>query len=250
MQNALQEPQTIVLLGGTSEIGRAIVDELLAPVTRTLVLACRHPDTAQPERFAREGLTVDVVGFDAADTSGHEQFVRDLAARHRDLDVVIVAFGVLGSQEDFDDDPQAAAHAVHVNYTGAVSATLAVAAQMRRQGHGHIVVMSSVAGERGRASNFVYGSSKAGLDAFAQGLNDSLAGSGVKVTVVRPGFVHTKMTRGLKSAPFATTPRKVAEVAVAGMKAGKHTVWAPPVLRYVFVALRHTPRPIFKRLPL
>jgi decaprenylphospho-beta-D-erythro-pentofuranosid-2-ulose 2-reductase len=250
MQNALQEPQTIVLLGGTSEIGRAIVDELLAPVTRTLVLACRHPDTAQPERFARDGLTVDVVRFDAADTAGHEQFVRDLAARHGDLDVVIVAFGVLGSQSDFDDSPEAAAEAVHVNYTGAVSSTLAVAAQMRRQGHGHIVVMSSVAGERGRASNFVYGSSKAGLDAFAQGLNDSLAGSGVKVTVVRPGFVHSKMTRGLKSAPLAVTPRQVAEVAVAGMKAGKHTVWAPPALRYVFMILRHVPRPIFRRLPL
>jgi len=250
MQNALQEPQTIVLLGGTSEIGRAIVDELLAPVTRTLVLACRHPDTAQPERFTREGLSVDVVAFDAADTAGHEQFVRELASRHGDLDVVIVAFGVLGSQDEFDTDPESAAQAVHVNYTGAVSTTLAVAAQMRRQGHGHIVVMSSVAGERGRASNFVYGSSKAGLDAFAQGLNDSLAGSGVKVTVVRPGFVHTKMTRGLKSAPFSTTPRKVAEVAVAGMKAGKHTVWAPPVLRYVFIGLRHTPRFIFKRLPL
>ena len=106
MQNALQEPQTIVLLGGTSEIGRAIVDELLAPVTRTLVLACRHPDTAQPERFAREGLTVDVVAFDAAETGGHEQFVRELAARHGDLDVVIVAFGVLGSQEEFDADPE------------------------------------------------------------------------------------------------------------------------------------------------
>ena len=250
MQNALQEPQTIVLLGGTSEIGRAIVDELLAPVTRTLVLACRHPDTAQPERFTREGLSVDAVAFDAADTAGHEQFVRELASRHGDLDVVIVAFGVLGSQDEFDTDPASAAQAVHVNYTGAVSTTLAVAAQMRRQGHGHIVVMSSVAGERGRASNFVYGSSKAGLDAFAQGLNDSLAGSGVKVTVVRPGFVHTKMTRGLKSAPFSTTPRKVAEVVVAGMKAGKHTVWAPPVLRYVFIGLRHTPRFIFKRLPL
>ena len=250
MQNALQEPQTIVLLGGTSEIGRAIVDELLAPVTRTLVLACRHPDTAQPERFTREGLSVDAVAFDAADTAGHEQFVRELASRHGDLDVVIVAFGVLGSQDEFDTDPASAAQAVHVNYTGAVSTTLAIAAQMRRQGHGHIVVMSSVAGERGRASNFVYGSSKAGLDAFAQGLNDSLAGSGVKVTVVRPGFVHTKMTRGLKSAPFSTTPRKVAEVVVAGMKAGKHTVWAPPVLRYVFIGLRHTPRFIFKRLPL
>ena len=101
---------------------------------------------------------------------------------------------------------------------------------MRRQGHGHIVVLSSVAGERGRASNYVYGSSKAGLDAFAQGLNDALAGSGVKVTVVRPGFVHSKMTRGLKSAPLAATPRQVAEVAVKGMKAGKHTVWAPPAL--------------------
>ena len=250
MQNALQEPQTIVLLGGTSEIGRAIVDELLAPVTRTLVLACRHPDTAQPERFARDGLTVDVVRFDAADTAGHTRFVRELAARHGDLDVVIVAFGVLGSQADFDADPEAAAEAVHVNYTGAVSSTLAVAAEMRRQGHGHIVVLSSVAGERGRAANYVYGSSKAGLDAFAQGLNDALAGSGVKVTVVRPGFVHSKMTRGLKSAPLAATPRQVAEVAVAGMKAGKHTVWAPPALRYVFMILRHVPRPIFRRLPL
>jgi decaprenylphospho-beta-D-erythro-pentofuranosid-2-ulose 2-reductase len=163
---------------------------------------------------------------------------------------VIVAFGVLGSQSDFDDDPEAAAEAVQVNYTGAVSSTLAVASQMRRQGHGHIVVMSSVAGERGRASNYVYGSSKAGLDAFAQGLNDALAGSGVKVTVVRPGFVHTKMTRGLKSAPLAATPRQVAEVAVTGMKAGKHTVWAPPALRYVFMVLRHVPRPIFRRLPL
>ena len=250
MQNALQEPQTIVLLGGTSEIGRAIVDELLAPTTRTLVLACRQPDTAQPERFARENLTVDVVAFDAADTAGHEALVNDLAARHGDLDVVIVAFGVLGSQEQFDADPQAAAEAVHVNYTGAVSSTLAVAAQMRRQGHGHIVVLSSVAGERGRASNFVYGSSKAGLDAFAQGLGDHLAGTGVKMTVVRPGFVHSKMTRGMKSAPLAATPRQVAEATVAGMRAGKHTVWAPPALRYLFIGLRHTPRPIFRRLPI
>jgi decaprenylphospho-beta-D-erythro-pentofuranosid-2-ulose 2-reductase len=250
MENALHEPQTIVLLGGTSEIGRAIVDELLTPATRTLVLACRHPDTAQPERFAGDGLTVDVVAFDAADTASHESFVRELAARHGDLDVVIVAFGVLGSQDEFDDDPQAAAEAVHVNYTGAVSSTLAVAGQMRRQGHGHIVVLSSVAGERGRASNFVYGSSKAGLDAFAQGLGDRLAGTGVRMTVVRPGFVHSKMTRGMKSAPLAATPRQVAEATVKGIKAGKHTVWAPPALRYLFIGLRHTPRAIFRRLPI
>ncbi len=250
MQNALQEPQTIVLLGGTSEIGRAIVDELVSPSTRTIVLACRRPDEARPEHFAREGLDVVVEAFDAGATATHDAFARRLAVEHGDLDVAIIAFGQLGDQADFDDDPQAAAEAVHVNYTGAVAAALACTGVMRRQGHGHLVVLSSVAGERVRAANFVYGSSKAGLDAFAQGLGDSLAGSGVRVTVIRPGFVHSRMTRGMKSAPFATTPRVVGELAVAGMRKGKHTVWTPGVLRYVFSILRHVPRPVFRRLPL
>lgn len=250
MQNALQEPQTIVLLGGTSEIGRAIVDELLAPATRTLVLACRHPDEAQPERFARDGLEVVVEPFDAADTAGHGALIEGIAERVGDLDVVILAFGRLGDQADFDDDPALAAEVVQVNYTGAVSAGLAVARRFRRQGHGHLVVLSSVAGERARAANYVYGSSKAGLDAFAQGLGDAIRNSGGRVTVVRPGFVHTRMTRGMRAAPFATTPRTVAELTVAGMRSGRHTVWAPGVLRWVFSVLRHLPRGVFRRLPL
>jgi decaprenylphospho-beta-D-erythro-pentofuranosid-2-ulose 2-reductase len=250
MQNALREPQTIVLLGGTSEIGRAIVDELMSESTRTVVLACRRPDEAHPEHFERNGLRVVVEHFDAADTDEHVGFVDRIAADHGDLDVAIVAFGQLGSQSEFDDDPAAAVRVAHVNYTGAVSASLAIAAQMRRQGHGHLAVVSSVAGERVRAANFVYGSTKAGLDAFAQGLGDSLQGSGVEVTVIRPGFVHSRMTRGMKSAPFATTPRVVGELAVAGMRAGRHTVWTPGILRYVFMVLRHVPRPVFRRLPL
>lgn len=250
MQNALDEPQTIVLLGGTSQIGRAIVDELLSASTKTLVLACRRPDEADADRFTRDDLEVVVEPFDAAATETHDEFARRIASTYGDIDVVVLAFGVLGEQADFDDDPQAAAAAVHVNYTGAVAASLAFAGVMRRQGHGHLVVLSSVAGERVRAANFVYGSSKAGLDAFAQGLGDSLTDSGVHVTVVRPGFVHSRMTRGMKSAPFATTPRVVAELTVAGMRKGKHTVWTPGILRYVFSVLRHVPRPIFKRLPL
>jgi decaprenylphospho-beta-D-erythro-pentofuranosid-2-ulose 2-reductase len=250
MQNALHEPQTIVVFGGTSEIGRAIAGELIAPATRTLILACRRPDDAQPEHFAREGLDVVVEYFDAAAFDTHEPLVRHLAQQHGDLDVAVLAFGVLGEQTEFDADPASAADAVQVNFGGAVSTGLAIAAQMRRQGHGHIAVLSSVAGERARAANFVYGSSKAGLDAFAQGLGDSLQGTGVRVTVVRPGFVHTRMTRGLKSAPFATTPRVVGELTVAGMRRGKHTVWAPGILRYVFMVLRHVPRPIFRRLPI
>jgi decaprenylphospho-beta-D-erythro-pentofuranosid-2-ulose 2-reductase len=176
--------------------------------------------------------------------------VTNLAERIGDIDVAVVAFGQLGAQREFEDDPEAAADLVRVNYVGAVSVGLALARRMRAQGHGHLVVISSVAGERARAANFVYGSSKAGLDAFAQGLGDSLQGSGVRVTVIRPGFVHSRMTRGRKSTPFATTPRVVGELAVAGMRKGKHTVWTPGVLRYVFSVLRHMPRPIFRRLPL
>jgi len=250
MQNALDEPQTIVLLGGTSEIGRAIVDELLSPTTRTLVLACRRPDEANPERFARPGLDVVVEPFDAGAAAEHDGFARRLASTHGDLDVAIVAFGVLGDPSEFEADPQAAADVAHVNFTGAVAASLAFAGVMRRQGHGHLVVLSSVAGERARASNYVYGSTKAGLDAFAQGLGDSLVDDGVQVTVVRPGFVHSRMTRGMKSAPFSTTPRVVGELTVAGTRKGRHTVWAPGILRYVFMVLRHVPRPIFRRLPL
>lgn len=250
MQNALHEAQTIVLLGGTSEIGRAIVDELVTPATRTLVLAGRRPDEANPDEFARNGLDVVTTYFDAAATDTHDPFVRGLAADHGDLDVVVVAFGQLGDQAEFDADPQAAADVVHVNYTGAVTACLAAAAQMKRQGHGHITVLSSVAGERARASNYVYGSSKAGIDAFAQGLGDALRGTGVRVTVVRPGFVHSRMTRGMKSAPFATTPRVVGELTAEAMRTGKHTVWTPGILRFVFMMLRHVPRPIFRRLPL
>ena len=250
MQNALQEPQTIVLLGGTSDIGRAIAAELIGDRTRTLVLACRRPDEARPERFERPGLEVVVEQFDASDTASHDDFIRRLAGERGDLDVVVVAFGVLGDQAEFDTDPQLAAEAVHVNYTGAVTACLAVAGQFRRQGHGHLAVVSSVAGERVRAANYVYGSSKAGLDAFAQGLGDALQGSGARVTVIRPGFVHSRMTRGMPTAPLATEPVAVARRSVAGMRRGAHTVWAPGSLRYVFMVLRHLPRAVFRRLPL
>src|SRR6188472_1527576 len=214
MDNALGEPQTIVLLGGTSDIGRAIVDGLLSPSTRTVVLAGRRPDDMRATELVRPGLDVVTVAFDAADAAAHDDLVRRLAAEHGDLDVVVLAFGQLVDQAELDDDPARAAELVTVNYTGAVSVGLAVAAQFRRQGHGRLVVLSSVAGERIRKANFVYGSSKAGLDGFAQGLGDALAGSGASVLVVRPGFVHTQMTAGMAAAPFATTPSAVADATV------------------------------------
>jgi decaprenylphospho-beta-D-erythro-pentofuranosid-2-ulose 2-reductase len=110
-------------------------------------------------------------------------------------------------------------------------------------------VLSSVAGERVRRANFVYGSSKAGLDGFAQGLGDSLAGSGVSVLIVRPGFVTGRMTAGMAPAPLATTPAAVAEATAAAIAAGRAVVWVPATLRPLFAVFRHLPRPIWRRVP-
>jgi decaprenylphospho-beta-D-erythro-pentofuranosid-2-ulose 2-reductase len=252
MRNALDEPQTILLLGGTSDIGLAIVRALSGPTTRHVVLACR--DTAAGERVAA-GLgagsaTVTVMPFDATDAGSHATLVDDVVDRAGDLDVVILAFGVLGDQAAFDADPASAAAAATTNYAGAVSIGLAVGNRLRAQGHGSLVVLSSVAGERVRRANFVYGSTKAGLDAFAQGLGDSLAGSGAGVLVVRPGFVHSAMTAGMPAAPFATTPEQVAAAVVTGLRRGRRTVWVPGMLRAVFTVFRHLPGPLWRRLPL
>ena len=252
MQNAFGEPQTILLLGGTSDIGLAIVGQLVSPTCRSIVLACRNPDAAQAhvDTLGSDSITVTAVAFGAEAYDTHAGLIADVVAKVGDLDVVVMAFGVLGEQSDYDNDPVAAAKAVSINYTGSVSVGIAVAAQLRQQGHGRLVVLSSVAGERVRKTNFVYGSSKAGLDGFAQGLGDALEGTGAKVLIVRPGFVRSAMTHGMKAAPFATTPDKVGEAAVAGLRRGRRTVWAPGILRYVFILLRHVPGPIFRRLPL
>ena len=139
---------------------------------------------------------------------------------------------------------------MRVNYLGAVSVLVPVARQLQAQGHGTIVGLSSVAGERARRSNFVYGSSKAGLDAFLQGLADAVRSAGVRVLIVRPGFVRTKMTEGLSPAPLAVGPDAVAAAIVDGLAQGREIVWVPPALRWVMVVLRHLPRPLFRRLPL
>jgi len=162
----------------------------------------------------------------------------------------VVAFGILGDQSRAERDPAVAAALARTNVVGGISLLVALAERMREQGHGAIVVLSSVAAERPRRSNFAYGATKAGLDAFAQGLGDALVADGVHVLVVRPGFVRTKMTVGLEPAPLATDADAVARTIEAGLRRRAHTVWAPPALRWVLAVLRHLPRPLFRRLGL
>lgn len=252
MKDALGTVQSVLVLGGTSEIALATVRALVAERTRTVVLAVRDPERSRQEEAdlrAAGAEAVELVPFDALDFDSHPGFVDETFERHGDFDLVLLAFGVLGDQAVAERDPEHALNVVQTNFTGAVSVAVPLVERLRAQGHGTLAVLSSVAAERARKANYVYGASKAGLDAFAQGLSDSLQGTGVRVMVVRPGFVHTKMTEGLKPAPFATTPDAVAEAIVAGVRKDADTVWVPAILRVVMAVLRHLPRAVFRRMP-
>lgn len=246
MMNAFDQPQTILVLGGRSDIAHAIVRELASPALTTVVLAHRGGDSVSLEGLP-EDAQIHCVAFDSTDHAGHQAFVQQAAEDFGDLDIVIQAFGLLGG-DDVNSDPSAAADLIDVNMTGAVSSGLAVAARLRLQGHGVLVVLSSVAGVRTRPSNFVYGASKAGQDAFATGLGHALAGSGARVMTVRPGFVRSAMTAGMDGAPFACDPTDVAAVVAAGLRSKKSVVWAPSVLKYVFAVLRLVPGVVWRKL--
>lgn len=252
MRNATGEHQNIILFGGTSEIGLAIINEAVSPATRHVVLAARNTDAAQSAGEALtlpDGCELHVIAWDATAPHTHPDCVQTITGIVGDLDLVIMAAGVLGSQTEFDTDPTAAGHAVVANTAGPITTLTATANQMRTQHHGHIVVLSSVAGIRVRAANHVYGSTKAGLDAYAQGLADHLTGTGVNLTIVRPGFVHGRMTEGMKPAPFATTPDQVAADTVRAITRNQRIVHTPGILRWVFLVLRHLPGALWRRIP-
>ena len=250
MIDAVGNPQSILVLGGTSEIGLAVVEAFASDRPLRVVLAARPSErlNAARARLEARGCAVETVDFDATALDTHDDVVRKCFASG-DVDVAVVAFGLLGDPEKAWTDVDAAVELATVNYTAAVSVGVALAGRMREQSHGAIVALSSVAGERPRRSNFVYGSTKAGLDAFYTGLTEALRPHDVGVTVVRPGFVRTRMTEGLKPAPLSTTPEAVAAVVVDAVRNRREQVWAPAPLRAVMTVLRHLPRPVFRRLP-
>lgn len=251
MIDALGEPQSLLVLGGTSDIALATARRWTGRRLERVVLAGRDETaldaSAQPLRAA--GVKVDVERFDARDTASHPDWVREVWDRHRGFDVVLLAFGVLGDQDVDERDPASAVAVVEANYVGAVSTGLAVGHELRTQGHGVLVVLSSVAGVRARRANFVYGSSKAALDAFATGLREMVRPS-ARVLVVRPGFVQTKMTAHMQAKAFATTAEAVADGIAAGVAGNAEVVYVPSALKWVFGILRLLPNAVFRRLPL
>jgi NAD(P)-dependent dehydrogenase (short-subunit alcohol dehydrogenase family) len=242
--------ETVLVLGGRSEIGVAVARRL-APGSTVVLAARRSGDLDAEEKALRDAgaAAVDRVEFDADDIDAHRAVLLDVVRRHGRLDVVVVAFGVLGDQARAERDPAHAVEIVHTDYVAHVAVLTHLAAILRSQGHGTLVVFSSVAGARVRRANYVYGSAKAGLDGFASGLADALHGTGARLLLVRPGFVIGRMTEGMRAAPFSSTPEQVAAATVRALRARRGEVWVPAVLRPVFALLGHAPRALWRRMP-
>jgi decaprenylphospho-beta-D-erythro-pentofuranosid-2-ulose 2-reductase len=246
----------VVLLGGTSEIGLAILSALRLGSDAEIILAGRDPQRLEG---AGKSLNrpVTVVRYDAVDTDAHQAFADEICAGGVP-DLVIAATGILIPQERAEQDVRLAATMIETNFTGHVTALLAFGEAMRRRGSGTIVVLSSIAAVRPRKFNSVYGATKAALDAFARGYADSLHGTGVRVLIVRPGFVKGRMTEGMQAAPLATTPEKVGAAvagalggqASAGKRSGdgKSVIWVPSSLVGLATVMKLIPRPVWRTL--
>jgi decaprenylphospho-beta-D-erythro-pentofuranosid-2-ulose 2-reductase len=251
--DAVGNPQTILLLGGTSEIGLAICERYLRNASARIVLAAMPQDPGRDDAVAQMkaagARSVELIDFDALEPDTHPR-VMDECFAGGDVDVAIVAFGLLGDAEELWQNQRKAVQIAEINYTAAVSVGVLLGEKMRAQGFGQIIAMSTVAGERVRRSNFVYGSTKAGLDGFYLGLSEALRDYGVRVLVIRPGQVRTRMSAHVKEAPLTVDKEYVADLAVTASAKGKELVWAPGTFRYVMMVLRHIPRGIFRKLPI
>src|ERR1700756_1223367 len=251
--DAVGNPQTLLLLGGTSELAPAICERHLQNAHGRILLAAMPDDPGRDDAVAQMkaagARSVELIDFEATDTDSHPKMI-DQAFAGGDVDVAIVAFGLLGNGEELWQNQRKAVQIAEINYTAAVSVGVLLGEKMRAQGFGQIIAMSSAAGERIRRSNFVYGSTKAGLDGFYLGLGEALRDFGVRVLVISPGQVRTRMSAHVKEAPLTVNKEDVAELAITASAKGKELVWAPGAFRYVMMVLRHVPRPIFRKLPI
>jgi short-subunit dehydrogenase len=240
----------VVIFGGRSEIGLELATRL-APGA-TVVLAARGADdhVAQVTAVRAAGAqAVHTAEFDADDLHSHGPLVEKLVGEYGAIGTAVLAFGILGDQSRAEADPAHAVAIVHTDYVAQVSLLTLLAGSMRDAGRGALVVFSSVAGVRVRRANYVYGSAKAGLDGFASGLADALYGSGVRLLIVRPGFVIGRMTEGMDPAPLSSTPAQVAAATARALSQGRRTVWVPWALRPVFFGMRLLPQAVWRRLP-
>jgi short-subunit dehydrogenase len=240
----------VLILGGRSEIGTELAVRL-APGA-SVVLAARNADRLGEQTaaiLAAGAVAVSTREFDADDVETHGPLVASIIAEHGPIDTAVLAFGILGDQGRAEIDAAHAVAVVHTDYVAQVSLLTHLAAAMRQAGRGALVVFSSIAGARVRRANYVYGSAKAGLDGFASGLADALHGTGVRLLIVRPGFVIGRMTEGMTPAPLSSTPPQVAAATARALARGRRTVWIPWALGPASAVMRLLPQFVWRRMP-
>lgn len=244
----------LLILGGRSDIGGEIARRLCAG--RPVVLAARGErgmDKLTSELLRNGATSVHTLSFDATDVSSHRAVIEQAATlASEDITTAVVAFGILGDQEQAEHDEAHAFDIALVDYAAQVSMLTVLADVMKR---GHIVAFSSIAGWRARRANYVYGSTKAGLDAFCQGLADRLQSSNLALITARPGFVIGSMTQGMKPAPLSVTPDVVAAAVVKAIESSSssrpvsRTLWIPRTLQLLAWVMKLVPRPIWRHMP-
>lgn len=238
----------VLVLGARSDIARAVAHRFAA-LGHPLQLAARRADTLEADRAnlaLRHGVEVTLHEFDVLDDEGQGAFLDSLPTLPQ---IVVCAVGLMGDQAENARNSAAARLVMRSNYEGPATILGEIANRFEARGSGTIVGISSVAGERGRATNYVYGSAKAGFTAFLSGLRNRLARRGVHVVTVLPGFVATRMTEGMDlPARLTAEPEEVAEAIVRAVERRRDVIYVRPVWRLIMAVIRNIPERIFKRM--
>ncbi len=248
--DASSPPATWLILGASSSMARAF-GRAAAAEGASVILAGRDQEDlgrSAQDLTARHGVMALAVPFDATDTASHAAFAADIAERCPGLVHVFLAFGAMPPQEAIETDPGLAADTIAASYSGAVSILLHLAPVLESRGDGLVIVIGSVAGDRGRLKNYVYGSAKAGLHTFTQGLRNRLGRSGVHVMTVKPGFVDTAMTWGQPGLFLVASPDQVAEHCLRAARKGRDEIYTPGFWWLIMTIIKAVPETVFKKL--
>lgn len=240
----------VLILGARSDIGKAVAHKF-ASMGHPLQLAARNVETLAADKTdmeLRHKVTVTLHEFDALAIDTHAGFVAALPELPQ---VAACAVGLMGPQSDSEQDIHAATRIMRSNFEGPASILAVLANRFEGRGSGTLVGISSVAGERGRATNYVYGSAKAGFTAFLSGLRNRLAKRGVHVVTVLPGFVATQMTEGMDlPARLTAQPHEVADAIARAVERKKNIIFVRPIWRVIMTIIRNIPERVFKEMKL
>lgn len=239
----------VAVLGATSAMARALCREFAGRGDR-LFLAARSREDLEAQASdlrLRYGVEVETGLLQAEDRESHAPLIEEAIASLGGLDGVVLALGALGRQPQDSRRAAPAARLVDVNLTAPVSLLTIAAERLEEQRSGFIVAFGSVAGDRGRQSNYAYGAAKAGLDVFMQGLRHRLEPMGIRVLTIKPGFVDTEMTWGLPGLFLVASPHRVARTIAKTLEKRAGVLYVPGFWRYIMMIIRHIPSAIFHR---